>query len=174
MRILCCDCKSATFPSGESNSNTTVLGPGELANKLSSCSGLLRPAAPGPAARRNSEAARSRRGSAARGFLQREPRARFFHLHANLQKQRVAGLQDILQPAQSFPETPGVPARRSCPAACRSPSARPSCERMGRVPTMSPATVISLPLRCPSTSSSESVPSSFKRAAYFSSGWPDT
>src|SRR6266850_1096534 len=171
---LCFACSTATQPSGEHISNTTGHGPGEDASTSSRRSRISSLSACISSRTRNSSAAALSGSSSNR--------------RASCNESRVPASSTC---TRTFKRS-GVPGFRTCSSRAKlSGNASSSCtpviswivkiahrapffERIGRVPTISDATVISFPFRCSSTRSKEMVFKSCSREAYFARGWPET
>src|SRR6267142_710466 len=170
----CWTSRTATDPSGEHISNTTGHGPGADAKTSSKRSRISSLSACISSRTRNSSAAALSESSSNR--------------RASCSESRVPASSTC---TRTFNRS-GFPGFRTCSSRAKhSGNASSSCtpviswivkiaqrapffERIGRVPTISDATVISFPFRCSSTKSSEIVFKSCSREAYFARGWPET
>src|SRR6266850_5873017 len=171
---LCFACSTATEPSGAHISNTTGHGPGADAKTSSKRSRTFSLSEPISSRTRNSSAAALSGSSSNR--------------RASCSESRVPASSTC---TRTFKRS-GVPGFRTCSRRAKlSGNASNSCtpviswivkiaqrapffERIGRVPTISDATVISFPFRCSSTRSKETVFKSCSRDAYFARGCPET
>src|SRR6267378_4841791 len=170
----CCACSTATEPSGEHISNTTGHGPGEDANASSKRSRTLSLRVCISSRTRNSFAvARSgsssnRRASCSESRVPASSTCTRTFKRSGFPGFRTSSSRAKLSGNASISCTPVISwivkiAHRA-----------PFLDRIGRVPTISDATVISFPFRCSSTKSSEMVFKSSSREAYFARGCPDT
>src|SRR5713101_2334221 len=171
---LCFARSTATEPSGEHISNTTGHGPGEDASTSSR---------------------RSRMSSLIDCISSRTRNSSATALSGSSSNRRASCSESRVPASSTCTRTfkrSGFPGFRTCSSRAKlSGNASISCtpviswivkmaqrapffERIGRVPTMSDATVISFPFRCSSTKSSETVFKSCSREAYFARGWPET